>query len=384
MKKYLVGLVVAAIAAVSGGWARGETLPVGRIIDAVQCAGDAAQHYALYLPSNFTPQRKWPVILAFDAGGRGRRAVERYQEAAEKYGYIVAGSNNSRNGPWEISLTAAKAMTGDVDKRFPIDPKRLYTAGMSGGARVAMKLALDSDTVAGVFASSAAFPDDPRESVRFPVFGSAGTDDFNHEEMYELDRDLKSPHRVEVFDGGHAWLPVELATDGVEWMEIQAMKSGIRPRDAKLIDAILAKRAARAEAQKSTLDQIREWRSIAVDFEGLKDVRQYAARADALERTADVKKLLQAEREAEARELQITVELYQLRDRMSNAATFAKLKERVAQLLAQSKAAGDSTDRRIARRVLTGLSASSRSIQDPAFQELLQQIRPPGAPGGPQ
>jgi dienelactone hydrolase len=371
------------MATLAGGWAQGESLALGQIIDEVQCAADASQRYALYLPSNFTPLRRWPVILAYDAGGRGRRAVERYKEAAEKYGYIVAGSNNSRNGPWEISLTAAKAMTGDVDRRFPIDPKRVYTAGMSGGARVAMKLALDSDLIAGVFASSAAFPDEPRESVRFPIFGSAGTNDFNHQEMHELDRDLKSPHRVEFFDGTHEWLPVALATDGVEWMEIQAMKAGLRPRDSQMIDAILERRIARAEAQKNNLDQMREWKSIATDFQGLKDVLQYAGRAAVLEHQADVKELLKAERLEEERELHASAEIYQLRDRMGNGTSFAKLKERVTQLLAQSKAPEDSSERRIARRVLTGFSASSRSIRDPAFQELLNQIRPPGAPGGP-
>ena len=39
------------------------------------------------------------MILAFDAGDVGGGGVERYQAAAEQYGYIVAGSNNSRNGP---------------------------------------------------------------------------------------------------------------------------------------------------------------------------------------------------------------------------------------------------------------------------------------------
>ena len=381
MRKHVSWLVVAALA---GALASGESLPLGQIIDDVQCAADASQHYSLYLPSNFTPTRRWPVILAYDAGGRGRRAVERYKDAAEKYGYILAGSNNSRNGPWEISLNAAKAMTGDVDKRFPVDPKRVYTAGMSGGARVAMKLAMDSNIIAGVFASSAGFPDDFRESVRFPIFGSAGTDDFNHQEMRALDRDLKSPHRVEVFDGGHTWLPVELAADGVEWMELQAMKSGLRSRDSKLIDDLLAKRVARAEAQKNSLHQMREWRSIATDFQGLKDVSKFAVRALALERQADVKDALKAEQLDEERELRITAEVYQLRDRMSNGTSFAKLKERVTKLLDQSKAAEDSSDRRIARRVLTGLNASSRSIRNPEFQELLDQIRPPGQPGGPQ
>jgi dienelactone hydrolase len=368
----IVGRVVAA-----------QSLPLGQIIDDVPCKADTSQHYSLYLPSHFTPLRKWSVILAFDAGGRGRRAVERYQGAAEKYGFIIAGSNNSRNGPWEVSLNAAKAMTADVELRFPVDLKRIYTAGMSGGARVAMKLAMDSDSIAGVFASSAGFPDDPRDEVRFPIFGSAGTDDFNHQEMHELDRDLKSPHRIEVFNGGHAWLPVELAMDGVEWMEIQAMKAGLRDRETKEIDEIFAKRVARAEGQAKNVDKMRELRSIAVDFQGMKDVSKFTERAAALERQADVKEALKAERAEEERELQTTAEVYQLRDRMNNAAGFPKLKARVTQLLEQSKGAEDSTDRRIARRVLTGLSASSRSIHNPEFQELLNQIRPAGAPGQP-
>jgi len=91
-----------------------QSLPLGQIIDDVACKADGSQHYSLYLPSHFTPLRKWSVILAYDAGGRGRRAVERYQAAAEKYGFIIAGSNNSRNGPWEVSLNAANAMTAEL------------------------------------------------------------------------------------------------------------------------------------------------------------------------------------------------------------------------------------------------------------------------------
>ena len=365
------------------GMAADSDLPRGQIIDDVQCEGDASQHYSLYLPSNFTPLRRWPVILAFDAGGRGRRAVERYQAAAEKYGYIVAGSNNSRNGPWEISLGAADAMTADVGKRFPVDSKRTYTAGMSGGARVAMLLALNSDSIAGVFASSAGFPDGFHQSVRFPIFGSAGTDDFNNWEMHQLDRGVKSPHRVEVFEGGHTWLPSELATDGVEWMEIQAMKSGLRPRDQKLIDEIFARRMAQAETKRSRLEKMRELKSIAVDFEGFEDVAKVSEGAAALERLQDVKDGLNAERSEEERERRITAEVYQLRNELTlpSSDVFAKLKERVIQLLEQSKAAEDSPTRRIARRVLTGLSVSSRGIGHPEFQELLNQIRPPGQGG---
>jgi hypothetical protein len=366
----------------AGSLAGAQELPRGRIVDEVQCLSDPAQRYSLYLPSTFSPENRWPVILGFDAGGRGRRAVERYLAAAERYGYIVAGSNNSRNGPWEPSLAAAAAMAADVEKRFPIDPRRKYTAGMSGGARVAMKVALESGDIAGVLASSAGFPDDLHETVSFPIFGTAGTDDFNHWEMQVLDRRVKTPHRVEVFEGGHVWPPVELATNGVEWMEIQAMRRGLRPRDRKRIDGILATRLARANAQTRTVDRMRELRAIAADFDGLADVAAIGRSAAALETGPDVREAIAAERAEEDRELDTIVEVYRLRDALTltNSDVFARFEARVLQLWETSKGASDSPDRRIARRVLTGLNASSRGIYHPGLQDLLSRIRPPETP----
>jgi len=371
MRAYTLGLILATAVTAAD-------LPDGQIIDSVECAADSAQHYSLYLPSNYTPVRKWRVILAFDAGARGRMAVERYQQAAEKYGYIVAGSLNSRNGPWDVSLNAASAMTKDVTARFSVDLKRVYTAGMSGGARVAMKIALDSHQIAGVFASSAGFPDEFMKSVPFPVFGSAGTDDFNHLEMHELEIGLTTPHRVLYFDGGHTWLPVELATQGVEWMELQAMRSGLRPKDQKLIDTLFAAQLARADQMQDPVAKLEMFNHLVVDFTGWKDVGKIAERAAALAKQQDVKDALKAEQKAEERELQVQAELFQLRDRRNNAASFAKLKERLQKFVEDSRTLADSTDRRIARRVLTGFSASSRSIREPEFQALLESIRPPG------
>jgi len=355
-------------------------LPTGQIIDSVECALDNTQHYALYLPSNYTPSRQWSVILAFDPQARGRVPVERYWEAAEKYGYIVAGSLNSRNGPWDVSLNAAKAMTADVKARFSIDPKRVYTAGMSGGARVAMKIAIDSRQVAGVFASSAGFPDEFIARVPFAVFGSAGTDDFNHLEMYQLDRRMTSAHRVLYFQGGHTWLPAELAMQAVEWMELQAMKSGLRPRDTAVVDTWFATGVERIDAILDSTETLHALIQLITDFEGLENVSKFADRARRLLKQQDVRDALREESKNEERELRVQGELFELRDRWSNGASFARLKERITALLAQSKAADDSEDRRIARRVLANFTASSRAIRDPQYQELLDAIRPP-APG---
>src|SRR4051812_18831240 len=75
--------------------AQQPALAPGAIVERVVTGADATQSYALYLPSNYTPQKKWPVIFGFDPGARGKVPVALFRDAAEKYGYIVAASNNS-------------------------------------------------------------------------------------------------------------------------------------------------------------------------------------------------------------------------------------------------------------------------------------------------
>jgi hypothetical protein len=54
----------------------------------------------------------------------------------------VAGSNNSRNGPMPEIQAAVSALLTDTEARFPIDSRRVYATGFSGGARVATGLAM--------------------------------------------------------------------------------------------------------------------------------------------------------------------------------------------------------------------------------------------------
>jgi len=348
---------------------------------------DASQHYALYLPSSFSRSRPSPVIIAFDGSGRGREGVERYREAAEQYGYVVAGSNNSRNGPWNVGLDAAAAVTTDLKSRFPIEPKRMYTAGMSGGGRVAIMVAQNSDAIAGVLSSSAGYSTAFHDRERFPFFGTAGTEDFNYREMRNVDRRMTSPHRVEIFEGGHTWLPVEMATRGVEWMEIQGMKSGIRPRDQALLDSLFAKRATRANAETSSLDRMRALNQIAADFDGFKDVASITASAAALEKQQDVADALSAEQAEDARELRVKNEV----DRMvrqlgwpeSADAASTNLKSFVTSLLDVARQGADSSERRIARRVVAGLRASRASLPNREFRDWLQGVQVPISPQSP-
>jgi poly(3-hydroxybutyrate) depolymerase len=368
----------AFVVLVAGALAVGAALPTGVVIAEVKCEADPSQSYALYLPRGYAADRPWPVIFAFDPGGRGRNPVDRYQAAAEQYGYIVAGSNNSRNGSPDTATTV-RAMTADVGSRFNIDPRRVYTAGMSGGARVALGVGLSSRGIAGVIASSAGYPDaKPRKTLPFVLFATAGTEDFNHLEMRLLDRALTTPHHLAIFEGGHVWLSSDLAIEAVEWVELQAMKAGLTPRDASEIDRILAKRTDAIAAVGADKTRYLALQALVADFEGLRDVSTAAAQATALGRDKKVREALKSDSEEDDREQRMLEDVSTLESRLDSEDTRGRalldLRQRWRELSEAAKKPEDSTGRRLARRVLANLSASVSST-DPEYLRIISEYR---------
>jgi predicted esterase len=359
--------------------ARAQVLQRGIVIDRVECADDTAQTYALYLPSGYAPDRTWSLLLAFHPAARGRLMVEKYQAAAEQYGYIIAASNNSRNGPYAVSMAAAQAMMTDVSRRFSIDPRRLYLAGMSGGARVAMGLALANNNVAGVIASSAGYPDSqPRTSVPFAVFSTAGIEDFNYIEMRLLDRKLSSAHFLAVFEGGHALPPDDIAFDALEWMELRAMQSGRRNRDDALAGRILQKRRGRIAASNPA-DSVYLLHALVSDFKGLLDVSAEETRLGQMANQADVKKALKRERDADDAEGRILGEIFELESRLGDDGrlpALLTLRDRLSKLSRTAASEADTPERSQARRVLRSITTgASGRVQDREYLTLLEQYR---------
>jgi dienelactone hydrolase len=361
---------------------QGQDLPRGTIVDSVSCADDATQTYALYLPSTYSRDRAWSVLIAFHPAARGRAMVEKYQAAAEQYGYIVAGSNTSRNGPVAVSAASVRAMSGDLGQRFSIDSDRIYLTGLSGGARIAMQVALGNKNIAGVIASSAGYPDArPRSSVTFPVFGTAGTDDFNYMEMRQLDRKLTSPHHLEVFAGGHTLPPDSVALDAIEWMELQAMTAGRKPRDEALIDRLLEKRRARIAGATDSATAVHLLEALSDDFKGLRDVAAEGARARELARQPDVKKALSRERSNDDAEVRVLDEIFGLEAGLTDPGrhdtSLSRLREQLARLARLADAPTESPERSQARRIMRTITGgASERVDDPEYQRLLAQFAP--------
>lgn len=375
-----LGLLCAMSVCVLGA----QDLPKGQVIDEVKCQADATQSYALYLPSNYSPDKKWPVLMGFDARARGRNPVERYQAAAEKYGYIVAGSNNSRNGPVQVSGKAARAMEADILARFSVDPKRLYITGQSGGARFSIDLAGSARDgyYAGVIASSAGFPRVAGTQMDLPyaVFGTAGTEDFNYLELRRLDRNVVSAHHVRIFNGGHTWPPAEVATEAIEWMEVQAMRTGARAKDEALIDKVFNLHKAELAATTDAWD-VYQWNlNLSVAFAGLRDVGQYGAKAKEMEHSKEVIDAIRKIGQAELEEGRLDAEISNLAEQLGNEAEreecLNKLKQIFAKLGADARAAEDTPARRSARRVIYGTLADNGQQNDAEYKKMLEALRP--------
>jgi dienelactone hydrolase len=365
----------------SANGAKADEIAPGKIAPKVVCEADATQTYALYLPTAYSPKEHWPILYAFDPAARGALPVERFRDAAERYGYIVAGSNNSKNGPWGPSATAITAMMNDAASRFSIDFKRVYLTGFSGGARVACHLGIAfNGQIAGVIACGAGFGSEVRlsASIPFVFFGTAGVDDFNYSEMKRLDRSLHDfgiPVRIETFEGGHAWAPSALCMRAIEWMNVQAMKSGRIEKSAKLLDDLLAAQSEQArdyESASRLYEAYLAYSGAADEFRGLKDVTKLEEKAKELRNTAEVKRAFKKELEAEEEQARRSKELYALRAKLAQTprssstdesedreALVVDLKRALVDLKKRAEAKESTADRAMARRVLNSFLVSS-------------------------
>ena len=110
----------------------------------------------------------------------------------------------------------------------------------------------------------------------FLFFGGAGITDFNYQEVRDLERALDSaglPHRVRYYDTGHSWPPPDVFREALEWMELQAIRSELRPLTRPLVESIhdrWMESARQAEQAGDLLLALQLYRGIVRDFEGLR------------------------------------------------------------------------------------------------------------------
>lgn len=239
-----------------------EEISKGKIIDKIICFQSPEHSYALYLPLGYNPEKKWPIIYALDPGARGALPLEHFREAAETYGFIMAGSNDSRNGPWEPIFRAVIAVWNDTQERFSVDLNRIYVTGFSGGSRASAYFSrIVGKPIAVVIGCGAGLPSQMKPSEIKPAYycGVVGKKDMTYLEMMELDDKFDEAgvsHRFFVFDGIHEWPPASVCIRVLEWLEIVSMKRGIRAYDEDLVKSVFIRECDLTHEQEKQGDLI--------------------------------------------------------------------------------------------------------------------------------
>jgi alpha/beta superfamily hydrolase len=194
----------------------------GGFTDAI-VAGDPSNSYTVYLPASYDTTKKYPVVIFFDAHANGKLPLNNYKALAEKWGYILVGSNTSKNGlASDYTMNIGNELINEVKKTLSVDEKEIIVCGFSGGARVASNIAMTRNDLRGLICNSAA----PQAPLAGKIFiGLAGLGDMNYLEMKKFvdnQQSNTSPHELLVFDGKHEWAPATMMEDAL-------LISGITP-----------------------------------------------------------------------------------------------------------------------------------------------------------
>jgi hypothetical protein len=224
---------------------KAQFVETGKVIDSIQSSVEPSISYSLYLPSNYSSELKYPVLYVFEPAGRADYILSHLKSAAESYGYILACSPDIKNGSINEMLQRSETLIRDVEHRWSINTKRRYAAGLSGGSRMAATVASITNVFEGVIGCGAGQPLEKSHqtdsSHTYTYYGFTGDEDYNYNEMVEQHKmlnDLGLSNRLHIFKGAHQWPKQNEMLRAFEWMELHAMKKGIKETDLNYIDSI--------------------------------------------------------------------------------------------------------------------------------------------------
>jgi len=336
-----------------------NSLAKGKVSDSIVCKNQPDLSYALYLPSTYTSSKPFPCIYFFDAHARGALPLNNYKVLAEKYGFVMIGYNNSKNGMnWQTNHANIKKMMDDTRARINIDTRQVYTSGFSGGSRIAGSVAIEDGGVAGVIGCAAGLPQAENGiHNKFDYFGIVGDYDFNLTEMEQLDVALeqnKFTHHLLVSAGIHGWPTASDFETALLWMQAGAMKDKRQPKNDALINALKSDYESRIKDAKTAgnlLAGLQLLDGAISKLDGVADInelkKQFALLASGPAYTIAANKQAALQKEELSQQQQLVRQFTQM-----NAEWWAK---KIAEINQSIKKAGSSDEAKMYHRLLNYL-----------------------------
>jgi len=270
-----------------------------KIIDSVFINGNSGESFALYLPAKYDTSILSPIVFIFDPVARGKTGIHPFIKASEKYGYILVCSNDSRNGPYKSNYDIASRLFEKVQGEFMIDENRIYTAGFSGGSRLAANIAILSGTIHGVIACGAGFTSKLNligADISFSYASIVGDEDMNYLEMINTKEYLNKmniPNELFVYEINHRWPSQDQILRAFDWLQLETFKKQIiakKEQQLKKIYNDYYAYASQLNRDKKDLFALEEYERILRNFGKIYDIDSIRAIVTELENNNLVKK----------------------------------------------------------------------------------------------
>jgi poly(3-hydroxybutyrate) depolymerase len=149
--------------------------------------GGKPRAYYLFVPDKLSKDQPAPLVLLLHGSGRtGNSLVEKWKDLAKKEKIILVGPDSLNTQMWKAPVDGPGFLYDlitELQTKYPIDSRRLYVFGHSGGAGFALYMGLfESDYFAAIAIHAGALrPDDgpivERASRKIPFHIAVGTND---------------------------------------------------------------------------------------------------------------------------------------------------------------------------------------------------------------
>jgi len=212
----------------------------GSTSKAIPLSKNGAITYHMFVPECLKSSQSWPVMFVFDPGGGKPRTLKRYIPGAKRNGWALVVSVQSSNKSKINVEESVFAMVDEVIEKYPIDEKRVYASGHSGGSRTAGLLGehMKKRAFAGLLANGAGvgYARVYQQSPKSSIYALCGSNCFNRWDMPKsLDKIRCRNKKLVIFPGNHDWASEKYMTEGMTmltgWFLKDAAKKEMRYRD---------------------------------------------------------------------------------------------------------------------------------------------------------